>query len=532
MLVLEKFKVDNYSNLKKKARTIHTSILSIVNRLSIVYYALTNRLEVLELSIEDRMAYQQNRNTNLKDELDYLKNSIDIWTNWKVGRGLNATNVRVLKDDIDADKSVLDALNDRIVEPIQLPEPNVTMQELINSQPAVQDESVIKAVESAIDEVAKAKEAEIKQRQEALTKAQDAADLAKQKQEQTKAQVDAKKAELDRAQQDYNKALQEQRDAANSGTVSTYSEIKDHWNEIASKEPTTLGEKASALIRDVANSLGLDPGNDPVSNKGVVGKLEEWEKGVSLSDVARAKRNKEDLTSALEAAKEYLKEHPGDTAGAKTAADNAIIENAKKRDEENAKRAGSSLRQSEEKLRSEVASDLNLESSHSITNLIDKIKNANKYEEQNQSVYEKTLEGIVADAQTQIDIQNAEANVSGAYDALQEKKKELEALNQQLEDETELANKAAEDLSRVYNEAYSDADDRSFDLAKENDSDTSSGVESTPEPEEDTTSGDKSDSRRERKRERERQREKAEKEYEKELQEKINETGSMDPGDW
>ena len=517
MLVLEKFKVDNYSNLRKKAHNIHTSILSIVNRLSIVYYALTNRLEVLELSIEDRMAYQQNRNANLKDELDFLQNSIDIWSSWKVAHGLNATNVRALKEDIDADNSVLDALNDRIVEPVQLPEPNVTMQELINNQPAIQDESVIKEVENAIDEVAKEKEAEIKQRQEALTKAQDAADLAKQKQEQTKAQVDAKKAELNRAQQDYDKALQEQREAANSGTVSTYSEIKDHWDEVASKAPKTVAESIISIVKDYGSLIGGKPGDTTVS----------------MSEAARAQRNKEDLASALEAAKEYLKEHPGDTAGAKTAADNAIIENARKRDEENANRVGSSLRQSEEKLRSEVASDLNLESNHTITNLIDKIKNANKYEEQNQSVYEKTLEGIVADAQTQIDIQNAEANVSGAYDALQEKKRELEALNQQLENETELANQAAEDLSRAYNEAYRDADDRSFDLAKENDGDTDTSGAPSPDPEATVGGSDnESDARRERERERQREREKAEKEYEKELQDKINETGSMDPGDW
>ena len=517
MLVLEKFKVDNYSNLRKKAHNIHTSILSIVNRLSIVYYALINRLEVLELSIEDRMAYQQNRNANLKDELDYLQNSIDIWSSWKVAHGLNATNVRALKEDIDADNSVLDALNDRIVEPVQLPEPNVTMQELINNQPAIQDESDIKAVENAIDEVAKEKEAEIKQRQEALTKAQDAADLAKQKQEQTKAQVDAKKAELDRAQQDYDRALQEQREAANSGTASTYSEIKDHWDEVASKAPKTVAESIISIVKDYGSLIGGKPGDTTVS----------------MSEAVRAKRNKEDLASALEAAKEYLKEHPGDTAGAKTAADNAIIENARKRDEENANRVGSSLRQSEEKLRSEVASDLNLESNHTITNLIDKIKNANKYEEQNQSVYEKTLEGIVADAQTQIDIQNAEANVNGAYDALQEKKRELEALNQQLENETELANQAAEDLTRAYNEAYRDADDRSFDLAKENDGDTDTSGAPSSDPEAISGGSDnESDARREKERERQREREKAEKEYEKELQDKINETGSMDPGDW
>lgn len=517
MLVLEKFKVDNYSNLRKKAHNIHTSILSIVNRLSIVYYALTNRLEVLELSIEDRMAFQQNRNANLKDELDYLQNSIDIWASWKVVHGLNANNVRALKEDIDADNSVLDALNDQITEPIQYPEPNVTMQELINNQPAVQDEETIKAVENAIDEVAKEKEAEIKQKQEALTKAQDAADLAKQKQEQTKAQVDAKKAELARAQQDYNKALQEQREAAAQGTVSAYSEIKDHWDEVASKAPKTVAESIISIVKDYGSLIGGKPGDTTVS----------------MSEASRAQRNKEDLDAALKAAKEYLKDHPGDLEGAKTAADSAIIENARKRDEENANRVGSSLRQSEEKLRSEVASDLNPESNHTLTGLIEKIKNAKQNEEQNQSVYEKTLEGIVADAQTQIDIQNTEANVSGAYAALQEKRKELEALNQRLENETELANQANEELSRAYNEAYRDADDRSFDVAKENDGDTDTS--SVPSPEADAEADvpdNESDSKREKKRERELEREKAEKEYEKELQDKINETGSMDPGDW
>lgn len=488
MFVLERFKEDTIGKeIIAKYRNIHTSIVSVIRTMTTFYYVLFRRTEALELSIENMKVNYERRSSHLRDELNFLQQINEKWIAQKKSRNISIVD-NDLNSKIEAIRVILDDIDKIPDEPIPDP-PKIEVPDVKMS------ETDLKFIDEFLDEAAKMAKEDIARKEQALQKAQDNLE----KQQKLKQEADRKKEELKKevakAEAELKEQLQTLRDLSNSGYNSDYSKIKEDYEKDANKSPGDIvkeglkktvgmgGDKAGATVgvaTTATNSYATDFWHPDVKEtvnsfkafvqnlrggsfagealkdlgKGVAGGLA---KGIviniiqniatSYADVKTAERNKQDVETAYEATYNYLKDHPGDKAGAREAADKAIVELHRQRDVEANTKAGTpGLTRDSDKLRDEAASDLNPKK-EGVFGFIYNTITGKRDPNEDMNVYNNIVDQIVSGAQTQIDVENAAAGIQAAQERLDKLKENLK--NQ--EDKVDQINTNVRQAEREYN---------------------------------------------------------------------------------
>lgn len=472
MFVLERFK-ENVLNKEiiRKVKNIHSSVLSIVNYLSIVYYTLFKRTELLDLAIVNMQSNFDNRIEHFRDELNYLSEINQTWINWKKDKKLKVNED--LKTSIESISVLLDIV-------AEMPFKDKADNEISPPPDMKIDESTLKNLEKAMDSELKTTEniERIDNLEKEKQKAQDAKDALNKEKETLSKERDKLQAERAKAEKELKEALETVRELTKTNPNGDYSTIKETYDNNANKgakdvlvdglkklvgidtagvtaagaaTATTnmfagtevqstnairaLGETIINYIKDGGN---LSEATQNIIKNGLKVNAADIAKGLGkgiavsvISSIAEAygdkernKRASEDISTAYEKVYEYLKKNPGDSAGAKKVADDAIVEVHHQRDVEANTKAGTpGLVRGTEALREEAKSELNLKSSDSlIKTLWNKAKGT---ESDNEEAYNDIIDKIVDGAQNQIDLENAAANIQGAKERLDKLKEEL-----------------------------------------------------------------------------------------------------------
>ena len=487
MFVLERFKEDTIGKeIIAKYKNIHTSIVSVIRTMTTFYYVLFRRTEALELSIENMKVNYERRSNHLRDELNFLQQINEKWISQKRSR-----NIPIVDNDsstkIDAIRVILDDIDKLPDAPIPDP-PKIEVPDIKMS------ESDLKLFDDALDEAADKAKEDIARKEQALQKAQDNLE----KQQKLKQEADRKKEELKKelakAEAELKEQLQTLRDLSNSGYGGDYSKIKEEYEKDANKSAGDLvkeglkktvglgtagttaitgatqtttntaadlvmqifdqgGSGSTSIINQIKNILGgadFDPQILKDLGKGIgkgiiVSVIQNT--ATSYADKKTAERNMQDVEAAYEATYNYLKDHPGDTAGAQKAADDAIVELHRQRDVEANTRAGTpGLTRDSDKLREEAASDLNPKKESAIGFIWNTIKGKRDPNE-DMNVYNEIVDQIVGSAQTQIDIENAAAGIQAAQERIDKLTRDLK--NQ--EDKIDQINTNVRQAEREYN---------------------------------------------------------------------------------
>lgn len=510
MFVLERFK-ENVPNKEiiKKVKNIHSSILSIVNYLSIVYYTLFKRTELLDLAIVNMQSNFDNRIAHFRDELGYLSEINQIWLNWKKSKKLKVNED--LKTSIESISVLLDIV-------AEMPFKDKENSEIDTPPDMKIDESTLKNLEKAMDSELKTTEnsERIANLEKEKQKAQDAKDALNKEKEALSKERDKLQAERAKAEKELKEALETVRELTKTNPNGDYSTIKETYDNNANKGAKDVLEDGlkklvgmdtagngivgaatattntfagtavqntnagKALVETIINFV-KDGGNLSEATQNIIKNslgtnaidiAKGLGKGIVVSvisniaeaygDKERNKRASEDISTAYEKVYDYLKKNPGDYKGAQKVADDAIVEVHHQRDVEANTKAGTpGLVRGTDALREEAKSELNLESSDSlIGTLWSKIKGT---ESDNEAAYNDIIDKIVDGAQNQIDLENTAANIQGAKERLDKLKEELKDNENKLNEintKQEVLEKEYKDIEqKSVNDTYSSVTD-------------------------------------------------------------------------